>query len=390
MTVLALAVSALLVVVTALVRAAGASLVRTPRADALHDASDGDSRAEIVAELLNDRAKIQPALGMTHTLLLVAATVPAVWALTTLYSSMALVVSLVALALFLVFFGDVVPRTIGRRRTPRLAYRLAWLLKPAIGLGDAASDLVADPDEDMPVSQSDEAEADREEKELISSVLEFTDTLVREVMTPRPDMISIDGTQSTDAALDLVLEAGRSRIPVLGDDIDNIQGMLYARDLLKLMDADAEAVPCADFMRPAYFVPETKRVSELLRDMQSNQVHLAIVVDEFGGTAGLVTIEDLLEELVGEIADEYDDEEPMVEVVSENELLVDARLDVDALGELTGVDLSAEDFDTVGGLVLDLAGRVPHEGESFDFKGLMLVADQVQGRRVSRVRVTKT
>ncbi|VAV96401.1 Magnesium and cobalt efflux protein CorC, partial [hydrothermal vent metagenome] len=281
------------------------------------------------------------------------------------------------------------PRTLGRNRPAFLAYRFAWLLKPAIAIGDAASDLVTEFDDDQTASEPDDDEDDRKEKELISSVLDFTDTIVREVMTPRPDMISIAGTESTDAALDLVIAEGRSRVPVVGEDIDHIEGVLYARDLLKLMDNEEDARLCSQFMRPAYFVPETKRVSELLRDMQTNQVHLAIVVDEFGGTAGLVTIEDLLEELVGEIVDEYDDEEPMVEILSDDELLVDARLDVDALSELTDTELPAEEFDTVGGLVLDLAGRVPREGEAFTYQGLVLVADQVQGRRVSRVRISK-
>jgi magnesium and cobalt exporter, CNNM family len=389
MTFVALVVSGLLVVVTALVRAAGASLVRTPRADALHDAGDGDTRAESVAEMLNDRSRLQPALGMTHTLLLVAAAVPASWALTRLETGANLAVALLLLGLVLAVFGDLLPRTVGRNRPARLAYRFSWLLKPAIAVGDAASDLVTEFDEDPTGSEPADDEVDRKEKELISSVLEFTDTIVREVMTPRPDMISIGGTESTDAALDLVIAEGRSRVPVVGANIDHIEGVLYARDLLKLMDSEEGARLCSQFMRPAYFVPETKRVSELLRDMQTNQVHLAIVVDEFGGTAGLVTIEDLLEELVGEIVDEYDDEEPMVEVLSEDELLVDARLDVDALSELTDTHLPAEEFDTVGGLVLDLAGRVPREGEAFSYQGLVLVADQVQGRRVSRVRVSK-
>ncbi len=389
MTYVALLVSGFLVVLTAIVRAAGASLVRTPRADALHDAGDGDKRAAAVAEMLNDRSRLQPALGMTHTLFLVAAAVPASWALTRLEAGANLAIALVLFGLVLAVFGDLLPRTLGRNRPARLAYRFAWLLKPAIAIGDAASDLVTEFDDDQTASEPDDDEDDRKEKELISSVLEFTDTIVREVMTPRPDMISIAGTESTDAALDLVIAEGRSRVPVVGEDVDHIEGVLYARDLLKLMDNEEDARLCSQFMRPAYFVPETKRVSELLRDMQTNQVHLAIVVDEFGGTAGLVTIEDLLEELVGEIVDEYDDEEPMVEILSDDELLVDARLDVDALSELTDTKLPAEEFDTVGGLVLDLAGRVPREGEAFTYQGLVLVADQVQGRRVSRVRISK-
>jgi CBS domain containing-hemolysin-like protein len=388
MTVIALVVSLVVLVIDGTLRAAGASLVRTPRADAVHDAAEGNERAEIVAELLDERARIQPALGIFQGALFVLSAIPATWALSSLLSGLQLLGALVLLAIVLVLLGDVLPRGVGRSRPAVLAYRFAGLLRLAIALGDAAADLVID-EEDEELDQEEEEEADAEERQLISSVLEFTDTIVREVMTPRTDMISISGAESTDAALDLVLAEGRSRIPVLGDGPDDIVGVLYARDLLQLMDDDADAVPSAQIMRPAYFVPETKRVSELMRDMQSNQVHLAVVVDEFGGTAGLVTIEDLLEELVGEIVDEYDREEPLVTALEGGGFLVDGRLGVDELGEILGVDLPDDEWDTVGGLMLGLAGRVPREGESFELDGHTLTAERVQGRRVAQVRLTE-
>lgn len=386
MTGLALAVSAMIVLVTSLLRAAGASLVRTPRADAVHDAADGDERAAKVAELLEERPRVQPALGMIHTGLLVSAAIPAAWALTTLAGGFALLLALVSLGVLFVLVGDLLPRSYGRRRPASLAYSFAWLLKPAVTLGHAATDLITDVDEDV-VEEEDDAH-DVEEKELISSVLDFTDTLVREVLVPRIDMITLSATATAESALDLILEAGRSRIPVLGEGIDNVEGVLYARDLLTLMDEGGEeSTLVRDLMRSAYFVPETKRVPELLREMQASQVHLAIVVDEFGGTAGLVTIEDLLEELVGEIADEYDDESPMVTTLGEGSYLIDARLGIDELGQLIGADLPGEEWDTVGGLILGLAGRVPKEGETFELEKHVFTADRVQGRRVSRVRV---
>jgi len=383
---LALAVSAVIVLVTGLLRAAGASLVRTPRADAVHDAADGDERAAKVAELLEERPRVQPALGMIHTGLLVSAAIPAAWALTTLAEGVALLLALVSLGVLFVLVGDLLPRSYGRRRPASMAYSFAWLLKPAVTLGHAATDLISDVDEDVD-DEEDDAH-DVEEKELISSVLDFTDTLVREVLVPRIDMITLSATATAESALDLILEAGRSRIPVLGEGIDNVEGVLYARDLLTLMDEGGEeSTLVRDLMRSAYFVPETKRVPELLREMQASQVHLAIVVDEFGGTAGLVTIEDLLEELVGEIADEYDDESPMVTTLGEGSYLIDARLGIDELGQLIGADLPDEEWDTVGGLILGLAGRVPKEGETFELEKHVFTADRVQGRRVSRVRV---
>jgi CBS domain containing-hemolysin-like protein len=206
-------------------------------------------------------------------------------------------------------------------------------------------------------------------------------------MVPRIDMVTVPLAADTARALEVVVASGRSRVPVTGENLDDVLGVLYARDLLGSRDTGASPVPVRTLMRQAHFVPETKRVSELLRELQRERVHLAIVVDEFGGTAGLVTIEDLLEEIVGEISDEYDTEELMVEE-SDHGFLVDARLSVQDLSELVGMRLPDEDWDTVGGLILGLAGRVPEEGETFEIDGLRLTAERVQGRRVSRVRVS--
>lgn len=385
MTTVVLVVSAALVLLTGVLRAAGASLVRTPRADALHDARNGDARAERIATLLADRATIQPALGLVGTGLVVVALIPASWALARSTDGTRLVVSLVILGFVAVVFGDIVPRIVGRNRPRTIAYRFAWLLAPSIALGQAAADMVTDLDED----EDDESDTDTEahERELISQVLDFADAIVREVMVPRPDMVTVNGDESSEHALDLVLEEGKSRIPVFGEDTDDILGVLYARDLLQRWDEAAGPRLARDLMRDAYFVPETKRVPDLLREMQANQVHMAIAVDEFGGTAGLVTIEDLLEELVGEIADEYDEEEPMVVQETDGSYLIDARLDIDDLGELIGSTIPEEDWDTVGGLILGLAGRVPAEGEKFEFNRHVLTVERVQGRRVSQIRL---
>jgi CBS domain containing-hemolysin-like protein len=368
-----------------MLRAAGASLVRTPRADALHDARNGDSRAEKIAALLSDRPRIQPALGLVGTALLVLAVLPAAWALTRQTDGVRLAVSLVILGFVVLVLGDIVPRTLGRTRPRSIAYRFAWMLAPLISLGETTADLISDLDEDDDDESDTPAEA--HERELISQVIDFADAIVREVMVPRPDMVTVNADTSSEHALDLVLEEGKSRIPVFGDDTDDILGVLYARDLLQLWDDEAGPRLARDLMRDAYFVPETKRVPDLLREMQANQVHMAIAVDEFGGTAGLVTIEDLLEELVGEIADEYDEEEPMVVPSDDGSYLIDARLDIDDLGDLIGSPIPDEDWDTVGGLILGLAGRVPAEGETFEFNRHTLTVERVQGRRVAQIRL---
>ncbi|MFB3048910.1 MAG: hemolysin family protein, partial [Acidimicrobiia bacterium] len=308
------------------------------------------------------------------------------WAVSSLVSGWWLALIVLMMAIVLVIVTDLVPRTIGRSRSSSLAYRLASLLAVSIRLGDAANDLVSDEDEqeaDDPTNDNDE------EREMISSIIEFGDTIVREVMIPRTDMVTLPASASTDEAVDLVLEAGRSRVPLTGENVDDIVGILYARDLLELYDQHSPPRPCLEIAHDPYFVPETKPIADLLREMQANQRHLAVVVDEFGGTAGLVTIEDLLEEIVGEIVDEYDTEEPMVVPLEEGGLLVDARLDVDDLATALGTEFPDADWDTVGGLILGLAGRVPKTGESFEYDDLLLTAEQVQGRRVALVRVAR-
>jgi CBS domain containing-hemolysin-like protein len=384
MTGLALGIAFVLVALAAAVRAGGASLVRSSRADALRDAAGGDARAGRVAALLEDRLHLQPALGAVHSTLLVAAAVPATWALTAIFSGFALLGALVVLAVGMALAADLLPRSWGRARPRRPAYALSRLLQWAIAVGHRANDLVQDVDEEEPEPEDHLHPA--EEMGLISSVLEFADAVVREVMVPRPDMFVIAASADTDEALELVMAEGRSRIPVTGEGIDDIVGILYAKDLLRLMHSEGPK-RVGDLMRTAYYVPETKRVSELLREMQANKVHMAVVIDEFGGVAGLVTIEDIIEELVGEIVDEYDEEEQMVVALDGGGYLVDGRLPVDDFGELLGVDLPDDDWDTVGGLILSLAGRVPLQGESFEFGSHVLVAERVQGRRVARVRI---
>lgn len=381
--------SILLLTLAAGLRASLASLIRTPRADALHDAAEGDEGARRVADLLEDRARLQPAIGMVHSALLVAAALPAAWAATEFTDGWRLILLLVVFGLALVVLGELLPRAWGRDHPRRLAYRLAPMLDVACRLGDRATDLVTEDEEpETPEDPDEEAAQDKEERRLITSVLEFSETIVREVMVPRTDMVTIGSGVSSDEALDVVIEHGYSRVPVTGEGTDDIVGFAYAKDLLRIMDQGAGPQPVADLMRPVYFVPETKRVSDLLRDMQAGKVHMAVVVDEFGGTAGLVTIEDLLEELVGEIVDEYDTEAPLIEKAGDHEYLIDARLSVEELGELLDVELPHEEWDTVGGLVLGLAGRVPRENESFEQEGVTLTVVRVQGRRIAQVHAS--
>ena len=226
-----------------------------------------------------------------------------------------------------------------------------------------------------------------EERAYIHSVIEFGDTVVRAVMVPRPDMVTLEAASTVTAALEAALAAGYSRLPAHEHNVDDVLGIAYTKDLMRAEREGHGSDQVRDHLRPANFVPETKRLTGLLRDMQDQKFHLSIVVDEYGGTAGLVTLEDLIEELIGEIVDEYDAEEPLVERKQDGSIEVNGRMTVDDADELLGADLPQGAWDTVGGLVLDLAGHVPREGESVEVGGFRFVARRVQGRRIQRVAI---
>ncbi len=226
-----------------------------------------------------------------------------------------------------------------------------------------------------------------DERRLIQSIVEFGDTLVREVMTPRPDIVAIRSDASLGDLRALLREQAYSRIPVFAESLDNVLGIVFVKDLIQLTGSDDRAIP--SLMRPAHFVPETKPVADLLKEFQRQHVQLAIVVDEYGGTAGLVTLEDLLEEIVGEIRDEYDDESEPVTDEGGGVFVFSGRVDIDELGERLGVHVAREGFETVGGYLLAKLGRVPAVGETFEVDGLGFEVLEAERRRVNKVRVRK-
>jgi putative hemolysin len=227
------------------------------------------------------------------------------------------------------------------------------------------------------------------EKELIHSIFEFGDTIAREVMVPRPDIVAIEDDKTLRDAQGLVLNRGYSRIPVFHDSLDDVKGVVFAKDVLKALHQGQQDMPLAEIMRPAHFVPESKKVADLLREMQKEKFHQAMVYDEHGSVTGIVSLEDLLEELVGEITDEYDREEPEVLQLGEGVYRVSGKASIDDVNELLGTELPDEDWDTVAGLLLDLLGRMPENGEEVRFGGVNLRADKVQGRRIGSVLITR-
>ena len=228
---------------------------------------------------------------------------------------------------------------------------------------------------------------DEEEHDLIESVIAFGDTLVREVMVPRPDMVGVENGCSVQAALEVAVGGGHSRIPVSGTGIDDIVGVVHVKDLARAQLDGRGGEPAVGLSRPPTFVPETMQADDLLRQMQSERFHLAVVVDEYGGTAGLVTMEDLLEEVVGEIVDEFDREEPLAQPISGGGLRVHGRMPVDELNALLDETLPDGDWDTVGGLIFDALGHVPEVGEVVELAGRPFSVEQVVGRRITRIRI---
>lgn len=223
------------------------------------------------------------------------------------------------------------------------------------------------------------------ERDLIESVIEFGDTVVREVMVPRTDMTTIERRLTVEEALEVTSAAGFSRVPAVGDSIDDVVGLVYVKDLIR---AELDGRPDQQvhtLLRPTWFVPETKKVADLLHEMQEEKFHMAVAVDEYGGIAGLVTLEDLIEELVGEIVDEYDVEESLLDRQLDGSYKVDARIQIDELNDVANMSLPEGDWDTVGGLVLDVFGRVPVRGEECDVDGYRLRVEQIHGRRITKV-----
>jgi len=229
--------------------------------------------------------------------------------------------------------------------------------------------------------------SDAESRELLKSVVDFTETVVREVMTPRPDIIAIRQDATLTDLRTVFREEQYSRIPVYRDSLDNIAGIVFVKDLVALPPGTEP--PMTTLMRSAYFVPESKRVSELLKEMQRRQAQMAIVVDEYGGTAGLVTVEDLLEEIVGEIRDEYDVESETVSEESPGVFVFSGKVSVYEMGVRLGVDIEREGFETVGGFLLSHLGRMPYVGETFDVDGLSVEVLEVERRRITKVRVRR-
>jgi len=396
---------------TAVAAAAETAWVSLRRASLRSIADENKPNLQALGALLDDPQKALSVFLLLNTLGLAgtAGTVALmIWLLLPTWQQLSALLLTVFLATVLV---QAVPRVIAAQRPEAVTLVLvrpitvmATLLTPLVyllglALGFMTRLLGEKPETEMTFAEEElrllvgvreeNAAIEEEEKEMIASIFELGVTMAREVMVPRIDVVAVAVEVPLMDALDIILAKGHSRIPVYQDTIDNILGLLYAKDLLKYLRDGETAVDMRDILRPAFFIPESKKVDDLLQEMQRQKVHMAIVIDEYGGTAGLVTIEDLVEEIVGEIQDEYDLEESFIEVISESEVIFNARVDLDDVNRMMAIELPTEESDTLGGLVYSQLGKVPDPGDVVTLDGVKIAVISVAGRRIKKVRVTK-
>jgi CBS domain containing-hemolysin-like protein len=412
----------------ALLTASEAALSAVRRSRITQLVEEGNARATAVERLLEQSDRFRAATRLLVSLLIslalglsVAVALLAVLPLATretgpaaLLRALPIAVTAVVLALaLLLLLGQALPRALAIRRPERLA--LAWVgwwslfaaaMSPLVWLGQAvgaySARLVgapAHPPARLATSEGEiksivEESAEQgllheEEREMIHSIFDFAETVVRKVMVPRIDVTCLEAGAPIRDGLDVILAEGHSRIPVYEETVDTIVGIVHAKDLLRPLVEGRTELALRDLMRPPFFVPEGKKVGELLREFKRSKNQLAIVVDEYGGTSGLVTVEDLLEEIVGDIQDEYDVEEPDVVVIDAHTSVLDARLSLDDVNDRLDLELPTDEYDTIGGFVFGILGRLPAQGDVVTWDGLEFGVEQADGHRIQKVRVTR-
>jgi putative hemolysin len=368
--------------------------------------------ARNVELLVDEKTRFLTAILVGNTIVLLAADSLATYIAILLRIPSGAILSTVVMTAVFLLFGEIIPKTVATGDSERWALRLAvpmryaaYVLTPIARAFEVVTDLILRlfgikhahrphvTEEDIRTLVNVGAEQrviEEQERELIHSVMEFGDTIVREVMKPRPEMVAVSIEDSPRRVLDVVIAEGYSKLPVYQESKDDIIGVIHDRELLiALADGSLARNSMRELMRPAVHVPETKKIADLLREMQRDKFSLAIVVDEYGGTAGLVTMEDLLEEIVGEIRDEHDiDETESISVISDREAVVEAGTNIEDVNAKLGTELPTEDFETIGGYTVGLFGRLPKEGEEIDGADhTRLRVDRTRGRRILAVRI---
>ena len=402
----------LALIVAAISAGAETALTSVNRLRIRNLAEEGDAKARRITKLLQKpQSFLTTILVVSNVAVITGSTLATIIAVDLDFNG-AEIISTVLLSLIVLIFCEITPKSIAVLAPERWARWLVrpvetimFVLRPLVialtwvtsgmvrlfgGRGSHYSTQFVTEDELRLLVEVGEEEGvlEEEEREMIDNVFELSDTAVREIMVPRIDMVTVEADDDIREATQLILQGGQSRIPVYEDSIDNIIGVLYAKDLLRIYAQDQQAT-IREMVRPPFFVPESKRLDDLLREMQSQRVHIAIVVDEYGSVAGLVTIEDLVEEIIGDIQDEYDVEEQLFEKLGENDFILDAKVSLDEFEELVERELPEDGYETVGGFVISQLDKIPSVNDTTRYEDMAFTVLGTKGRRITKLRVER-
>jgi putative hemolysin len=409
---LKLAILIISLILCAMASAAETALTSISRIKLKNLVEEGDQKAIEIERLISKpNIFLSTILVVNSVAVIVASSMTTVLALH-FFPNYGELVGTILISLVVLIFCEISPKTAAVQNPIRWARVLinpvrvaAWLLHPLVVTLSAITNtlvrlmggqmkhhgpFVTEEELRLLVNVSEEEGVlEEEETNMIHGIFEFADTAVREVMIPRIDMITLESDATVDEAVDIALQGGFSRIPVYEKTIDDIIGVLFTKDMLKQLREDHDSLPIRELVRPALFVPETKKLDDLLREIRQKRTHMAIVVDEYGSVAGLVTIEDLVEEIVGDIQDEYDREENLYEQVTQFEYIFNAKINLDEFNELMDTELEAEDYDTLGGFLLGQLDKIPVAGDTITFKNLTFTVLTTRGLRITKVKVER-
>ncbi len=401
--------------VVAFLSSSEASLISANRIRMRNLAEKGNRSAQVVESILREHDRLFGTILLTENFFIILATSLGTALLLNIFGEKGWFIASLVMTVLVVLLGEITPKTIALSHSETFALFVArpikwlislthpivwvftrlpsWILK-TMGARTPHSPFITEEDIKTMIEMGEESGSlMEEEKEMLRKVFEFGDTVASEAMVPRTEIVAISEDATVREALQLVKEKGYSRYPVIKERIDNIVGILYIKDILIKMSEEqiSPDTPVKEFIRDAYFIPENKRISELLNEMQKRKFQIAIVIDEYGGTAGLITLEDLMEEIVGSLQDEFEKlgAEKDVEVIDERTVIVSGNTPLDEVSELVDVKLESPDFHTIGGFVFGLFGRLPKEGEQIRYHNLRFLILAMDGRKISKIKVTK-
>lgn len=401
----------MLVLLSAFFSSAETAFLSVNKVRMMDMAEEGNKRAKLILMMYDKQNSLISTLLVGNNVVNIGAASLATKLATDIWGNAGVGIASGGMTLLILVCGEVVPKNLAASKATSWSLAIAPVLKglmvilwPIVALLTFISDFVVrlskSSDDDPLITESElkllvsagqeEGFLDEVETEMINSIFEFDETIAKEIMVPRMDIIAVNAEESVNAVIDLIIDAGHSRIPAYEGSVDNIIGILYAKDILKNIEYDFDERKVKDIIRPAYYIPENKKVNDLLTELKQKKVHMAIVLDEYGGTAGLITIEDLIEEIIGDIQDEYDAEEERLLLCEDGTYLVDARMPISDLENALKMSLSSEESasETIGGLVFERLGGIPYIGDRIVLGRLDAIVTEITGRSIAKLKIT--